>query len=103
MGGIQYCCHRATKVNCLPDNQITRSSAGKFNIQCALNSVYEHALLSMVGNFFTENSMGLGTGLPVLHMLVSLSAGSDLAKLHFSKNDQHRGKGCTVKKHGLST
>ena len=57
----------------------------------------------MVENFFTENSMGLGTGLPVLHMLVSLSVGSDPAKLFSSNSDQHRGEGGPVEKHEFPT
>ena len=61
---------------------------------CALISVQEHALLSEVEKYFEENPMVLDIGIFVLHVLVSLSVGSNPAKLFCPKPDQHRGEEC---------
>ena len=61
-----------------------------------MNSVSKHALLHKVGKSFGENPMVVDIGILVLHLLVSLSVGSDLAKLFSSNLDQHRGEGSTA-------
>ena len=66
-----------------------------------MNSVSKNALLSTVGKCVEESPMALVTGLFVLHMLVCISVGSDLAKLHCSNPDQHRGEGGAIDKHGF--
>ena len=68
-----------------------------------MNSVSKHALLYKVRKCVEESPMALVTGLFVLHMLVSLSVGSDLAKLFSSNSDQHRGDGGPVEKHEFPT
>ena len=70
---------------------------------CVSNSVQEHALLSKVEECFEENPMVLDIGIFVLHVLVYLSVCSNLAKLSCSNDDQHRGEGGAIEKHGFST
>ena len=63
------------------------------SIKGGWDSTSKHALLSKVGKCFQENEMAVGFGILVLHMLVCISVGSDLAKLLCSNPDQHRGEG----------
>ena len=63
----------------------------------------KHALLFKVGKCFEENRVVLDIGIFVLHVLVSLSVGSYLAKLSCSNSDQHRGEGGAIEKHGFPT
>ena len=63
----------------------------------------KHALLYKIGTCFEENPLVLDIGIFVLYVLVSLSVGSDLAKLFSSNSDQHRGDGGPVEKHEFPT
>ena len=64
------------------------------SIKGGWDSTSKHALLSTVGKCFEENPMAVvDIGIFVLHMLVCISVKSDLAKLHCSNPDQHRGEG----------
>ena len=68
-----------------------------------MNSVSKHALLYEVEKCFGENPMVVDIGILVLYVLVSLSVGSDPAKLFSSNSDQHRGDGGPVEKHEFPT
>ena len=63
----------------------------------------KHALLFKVGKCLEENPLVLDIGIFVLHVLVSLSVGSNSAKLSCSNPDQHRGEGGAIGKHGFPT
>ena len=73
------------------------------SIKSSWDSTSKHALLSTVGKRFKGNPMVLDIGIFVLHMLVCISVGSDLAKLHCSNPDQHRGEGSAAEKYGFPT
>ena len=53
--------------------------------------------------YFGENTMALGIGILVLHVLVFLSVGSHPAKLFSSNLDPHRGERDALEKHEFST
>ena len=72
-------------------------------LQLATRQGSKHALLYKVEKCFEENPLVLDIGIFVLHVLVSLSVGSNLAKLSCSNHDQHRGEGGAIEKHGFST
>ena len=88
-----HCCKESiiARSNKSPKNACPEFPVG--SIKGGWDSTSKHALLSKVGKCFKENQMAVDIGIFVLHMLVCISVSSDLAKLHCSNPDQHRGEG----------